>query len=329
MGALKDAYMKLEKHHNSRPDKYRRIVHAKNMEIADLHGKNDRLLEEITVLKDDKQRLKEQLKKNEEKFTEERTKNIILEGEIIKNKEMSIERDIVNENMRKLKVKYENLKRALKDIEKENTPPREEAPIATITTTVPKVCFFTTYLIDISETNNYYVFTKLCMTYLKLKLPLPNESSVTPATSEAGTPRSTASNSSVYVVPIPVFDIDENEVNSELPVSKLVNFFNYCLGILTASRITIEPNNSKVPKVESVDSSDFIFKLARTTSSTRSSTRKLTATLPSSQTLLTPSHRKKLDNSTNFLELLHIDKFVCSKLLHIPSLKDTFFTTGE
>ncbi|CBY20558.1 unnamed protein product [Oikopleura dioica] len=188
MGALKDAYMKLEKHHNSRPDKYRRIVHAKNKEIADLHGKNDRLLEEITVLKDDKQRLKEQLKKNEEKFTEERTKNIILEGEIIKNKEMSIERDIVNENMRKLKVKYENLKRALKDIEKENTPPREEAPIATITTTVPK-----------------------------LKLPLPNESSVTPATSEAGTPRSTASNSSVYVVPIPVFDIDENEVNSELP----------------------------------------------------------------------------------------------------------------
>merc|ERR1712210_86186 len=188
MGALKDAYLKLEKHHNSRPDKYRRIVHAKNKEIADLQGKNDRLLEEITVLKDDKQRLKEQLKKKEEKFNDERTKNIILEGESIKNKEMSIERDTVNENMRKLKLKYENLKRALKDIEKENTPPREEVPIATITPAVPK-----------------------------LKLPLPNESSVTPATSDAGTPRSTASNSSVYVVPIPVFDIDENEVNSELP----------------------------------------------------------------------------------------------------------------
>ena len=139
MGALKDAYLKLEKHHNSRPDKYRRIVHAKNKEIADLQAKNDRLLEEITVLKDDKQRLKEQLKKSDEKFSDERTKNIILEGESIKNKELSIERDTVNENMRKLKAKYENLKRALKDIEKENTPPREEVPIATIMPAVPKV----------------------------------------------------------------------------------------------------------------------------------------------------------------------------------------------
>ena len=139
MGALKDAYLKLEKHHNSRPDKYRRIVHAKNKEITDLQGKNDRLLEEIAVLKDDKLRLKEQLKKSEEKFNDERTKNIILEAESIKNKEMSIERDTVNENMKKLRTKYENLKRALKDIEKENTPPREDIPVATIMPAVPKV----------------------------------------------------------------------------------------------------------------------------------------------------------------------------------------------
>jgi len=84
LGALKDAYLKLEKHHVSKPDKYKRVLHDKNKQINSLQQHNDELKQ--TNIESDKnvENLKSKVHKIQTQFDEEKLRNIMLQRDISK-----------------------------------------------------------------------------------------------------------------------------------------------------------------------------------------------------------------------------------------------------
>lgn len=84
LGALKDAYLKLEKHHGAKPDKFKRILHDKNKQINTLQQENLHFKSSTADQDRDKDQLKGQIQKVQSKWDEEKLKNIILQRDISK-----------------------------------------------------------------------------------------------------------------------------------------------------------------------------------------------------------------------------------------------------
>ena len=84
LGALKDAYLKLEKHHVTKPDKLKRVLHEKNKIISGLQMENEALRGKENDLGADKSNLKDQISFLKKQLEEERMKNILVERESLK-----------------------------------------------------------------------------------------------------------------------------------------------------------------------------------------------------------------------------------------------------
>jgi hypothetical protein len=80
LGSLKDAYLKLEKHHVSKPDKYKRVLHEKNKEINSLERENQILKDKISENK----MVEERLHDMKLKYDEEKLKNIVHQRDLSK-----------------------------------------------------------------------------------------------------------------------------------------------------------------------------------------------------------------------------------------------------
>ena len=84
LGALKDAYLKLEKHHVSKPDKLKRVLHEKNKIINGLQRENEALKGKENDLGADKTNLTEEIITLKKQLEEERMRNILVERESMK-----------------------------------------------------------------------------------------------------------------------------------------------------------------------------------------------------------------------------------------------------
>lgn len=84
LGSLKDAYLKLEKHHVSKPDKYKRVLHDKNKQINNLQQENEQLKQSAIESDKNSETLKTQIQKVQTQFDEEKLRNIMLQRDISK-----------------------------------------------------------------------------------------------------------------------------------------------------------------------------------------------------------------------------------------------------
>lgn len=173
LGALKEAYLKLEKNHVGKPDKLKRVLLEKNRQINSFQQENEKLKNDQDSFEKEKERVGKQLEEEKKKLDEEKLRNIMLQRDVSKLSTVKVENEFLTLELEKLKLKYSNLKKTFHKKTLEHTVAEARNP------PVPK-----------------------------LNLPTPN----LPANeSECDTPRSSSSvSNSVYVVPIPVFDIDDD-----------------------------------------------------------------------------------------------------------------------
>ena len=84
LGALKDAYLKLEKNHVGKPDKLKRVLLEKNRQINSFQQENEKLKNEQDGFEKEKQRVGKQLEDEKKKLDEEKLKNIMLQRDVSK-----------------------------------------------------------------------------------------------------------------------------------------------------------------------------------------------------------------------------------------------------
>ena len=84
LGALKEAYLKLEKNHVGKPDKLKRVLLEKNRQINSFQQENEKLKNDQDSFEKEKERVGKQLEEEKKKLDEEKLRNIMLQRDVSK-----------------------------------------------------------------------------------------------------------------------------------------------------------------------------------------------------------------------------------------------------